>query len=87
MPPVQMLNCKKPIKVNKHFFQHGRVEPSSNEVELAVQWAIEAGYRHIDTAWAYKIEDQVGRGLANKFPDVPRNEIFVTTKVSDKNVQ
>ncbi|CAH2056196.1 unnamed protein product, partial [Iphiclides podalirius] len=56
-------------------------KPSANEVELAVGWAVDAGYRHIDTAYAYKVEDQVGRALAKKLQEVPRDELFITTKL------
>lgn len=49
------------------------------EVEDAVKWALEAGYRHIDTAAIYKNEVGVGRGI--KESGVKREEIFVTTKV------
>lgn len=45
----------------------------------AVESALKAGYRHIDTAAAYRNEDQVGQGL--RASGVPRGEIFVTTKV------
>jgi 2,5-diketo-D-gluconate reductase B len=45
----------------------------------AVSQALEIGYRHIDTARAYENELEVGRGLAES--GVPRDEIFVTTKV------
>lgn len=48
-------------------------------MEQAVKWALDAGYRHIDTAWIYKVEDQVGRGL--KGSEVKREDIFITTKV------
>jgi 2,5-diketo-D-gluconate reductase A len=44
----------------------------------AVRWALEAGYRHIDTAQAYGNEESVGVGLRDSA--VPREEIFVTTK-------
>ncbi len=44
----------------------------------AVRWALEAGYRHIDTAQAYGNEESVGIGLREG--GVPREEIFVTTK-------
>jgi len=44
----------------------------------AVRWALELGYRHIDTAQAYGNEESVGRGLRES--GVPRDEIFVTTK-------
>jgi 2,5-diketo-D-gluconate reductase A len=44
----------------------------------AVKWALELGYRHIDTAQAYGNEESVGRAL--KESGVPREDIFVTTK-------
>ncbi len=51
-----------------------------NEQECvdAVRWALEAGYRHIDTAQAYGNEESVGVGIRES--GVPREEIFVTTK-------
>lgn len=49
------------------------------EVEDAVAWALEAGYRHIDTAALYGNEAGVGRALHAS--GVPRGEVFVTTKV------
>jgi diketogulonate reductase-like aldo/keto reductase len=45
----------------------------------AVATALEAGYRHIDTAQAYGNEEHVGRGIARA--DVPREDIFLATKV------
>jgi diketogulonate reductase-like aldo/keto reductase len=45
----------------------------------SVRTAIETGYRHIDTAQAYGNEADVGRGIAAA--DVPREELFVATKV------
>jgi diketogulonate reductase-like aldo/keto reductase len=44
----------------------------------AVRWALELGYRHVDTAQAYGNEESVGQGLRES--GVPRDEIFVTTK-------
>jgi len=44
----------------------------------AVRWALEAGYRHIDTAQAYGNEESVGVGIRES--GVPREELFVTTK-------
>ncbi len=49
------------------------------EVIGAVKTAIQLGYRSIDTAAIYKNEDGVGQGLRES--GVPREEIFVTTKV------
>jgi 2,5-diketo-D-gluconate reductase A len=45
----------------------------------AVRDALEAGYRHIDTATMYGNEAEVGRALADS--GVPRDEVFVTTKL------
>jgi diketogulonate reductase-like aldo/keto reductase len=50
-----------------------------NEVEQAVKWAINAGYRSIDTAAVYKNEAGVGRAI--KDSGVAREEMFITTKV------
>jgi len=44
----------------------------------AVRWALDAGYRHIDTAQAYGNEESVGRALRDS--GVARDEVFVTTK-------
>jgi diketogulonate reductase-like aldo/keto reductase len=44
----------------------------------AVRWALELGYRHIDTAQAYGNEESVGRALHDS--GVPRDEVFITTK-------
>ncbi|MEO6789985.1 MAG: aldo/keto reductase [Ornithinibacter sp.] len=49
------------------------------EVDAAVATALEVGYRHVDTARLYHNERGVGRALAAS--DVPRDEVFVTTKV------
>ncbi len=49
------------------------------EVINAVKWAIEAGYRSIDTAAAYKNEEGVGQAI--KESGVPREELFITTKL------
>ena len=47
--------------------------------ENAVREAIEAGYRHIDTAAIYRNERSVGRGI--KDSGIKREDIFVTSKV------
>jgi 2,5-diketo-D-gluconate reductase A len=52
--------------------------PNGSTTVNAVQWALELGYRHIDTAQAYGNEESVGRAL--KQSGVPRDEVFITTK-------
>ncbi|MFW5973111.1 MAG: aldo/keto reductase [Bacteroidota bacterium] len=51
----------------------------------AVGDALSLGYRHVDTAQAYANEEAVGRALSRA--DIPRDEIFLTTKVSVDNIQ
>lgn len=53
--------------------------PDSAECERAVLDAIESGYRLIDTAAAYMNEEAVGRAIKNC--GVPREELFITTKL------
>ena len=50
-----------------------------DQVEAAVVAALDAGYRHVDTARLYGNEAGVGRALAAS--DVDRDDVFVTTKV------
>lgn len=52
--------------------------PDGPECENAVRWALDLGYRHIDTAQAYGNEESVGRAL--RASGVPREEVFLTTK-------
>lgn len=49
------------------------------ELQNAINWAFKAGYRHIDTARFY--ENERGVGLAVKNSSIPRNEIFIVTKL------
>jgi 2,5-diketo-D-gluconate reductase A len=51
----------------------------ARETERVVAWALAAGYRHVDTAAAYGNEEGVGRGL--RASGLPREEVFVTTKL------
>ncbi len=53
--------------------------PDGPACEQAVRWALEAGYRHVDTARLYGNEESVGRALRGG--GVPREELFVTTKL------
>ena len=52
--------------------------PNGPTTVNAVRWALELGYRHIDSAQAYGNEESVGRAL--KESGVPREEVFITTK-------
>jgi diketogulonate reductase-like aldo/keto reductase len=52
--------------------------PNGRKTEQAVRWALEAGYRHIDTATLYRNEQSVGTAVAAS--GLPREELFVATK-------
>ncbi|MFL6027140.1 MAG: aldo/keto reductase [Friedmanniella sp.] len=52
-----------------------------DETEVAVSTALQEGYRLIDTAQGYQNEEGVGAAL--KASDVPREEVFVTTKLTN----
>jgi diketogulonate reductase-like aldo/keto reductase len=53
--------------------------PDGPECVNSVRWALELGYRHIDTAQAYGNEKSVGKALRDS--GVPRSEVFLTTKL------
>ena len=51
----------------------------ADDAERAVSQALEAGYRHIDTAAIYRNEEGVGAAIAKS--GIPRDELFITTKL------
>jgi 2,5-diketo-D-gluconate reductase A len=52
--------------------------PDGPSTVNAVRWALELGYRHIDTAQEYRNEEGVGRGLRES--GIPRDQVFISTK-------
>ena len=57
----------------------GVFQTPPDETERAVSTAFEAGYRHVDTAAAYRNERGVGEALAKS--GLPREEVYITTKL------
>ncbi len=58
----------------------GTLRSKDNEETVnAVRWAIQAGYRHVDTAAGYGNEKSVGQGIRDS--GVDRKQVFVTTKL------
>lgn len=60
----------------------GTWQSKDDEAKQSVLWALEAGYRHIDTAQGYQNEEEVGEAI--KESGVPREQIFLTTKLHNK---
>ncbi|KAF2133512.1 Aldo/keto reductase [Dothidotthia symphoricarpi CBS 119687] len=59
-------------------------EGSKGETYAAVTEALKTGYRHLDCAWFYQNEEEVGdavRDFLSKTPSVKRSDIFICTKV------
>ena len=62
----------------------GTYRLKGDEAKMAVENALDVGYRHIDTAQAYENEAEVGDAISAS--TLPRNELFVTTKVWFENL-
>ena len=61
----------------------GTWKSEPGEVYAAVRAAIKAGYRHVDCAWIYQNEAEIGNAFADAFAegDVKREELWVTSKL------
>ena len=82
MPTIQNITDTAPLNNGVHMPWLGLgvyKTKEGNEVVRSVQSALEAGYRSIDTAAAYQNEAGVGTGI--KQSSVPREELFITTKL------
>lgn len=77
MPKMPSVTLNNLVEVPQLGFGVFQIPPE--EVRAATDLAIGAGYRHIDTAAAYGNEAGVGRAVRES--QVPRDEIFVTTKL------
>ena len=62
----------------------GTARMTGEECRRAVETALEVGYRHLDTAQMYENEAAVGAALERR--SVPREEVFVVTKVNTNNL-
>jgi 2,5-diketo-D-gluconate reductase A len=61
----------------------GTWQATGKRAHAAVLRGLEVGYRHIDTATMYGNEDAVGRALRDS--GLPRDEVFITTKLQPSN--
>lgn len=82
------MNITTKLKMNngKEIYQFGLgVWQGGEETKNAVLAALRAGYRHIDTAAVYKNEKAVGEAI--KESGIPREELFITTKVWNDDIR
>lgn len=56
---------------------------TTENVQKTVKLALEAGYRHIDTAAIYGNEAEIGEALADS--KIPRKDLYLTTKIWNSN--
>lgn len=77
MSPVPSITLNNGVEMPIIGFGVFQIPPE--ETEQAVSDALDVGYRHIDTAAAYGNEEAVGRAV--KSSGIPREELFVTTKL------
>src|ERR1700712_5662433 len=60
----------------------GTWQSAPGEVAAAVEHALKSGYRHIDAAFIYQNENEVGEGLKKAFASgIKREDVFVTSKL------
>ena len=74
----EMYRLSNDVKIPKVGFGTWQI-PNGADTYDAVAKALNAGYRHIDTAEGYRNEESVGKAI--KDSGIPREEIFITTKL------
>ncbi len=63
----------------------GTWQLTGGEASRATSWALEAGYRHVDTATMYRNESDVGRAVKDSGLD--REQVFITTKLPPQDAR
>jgi 2,5-diketo-D-gluconate reductase A len=79
MPAVPTIRLNNGVEIPQLGFGVFQIEPE--QTREATLMALEVGYRHIDTAEMYGNEKQVGEAVRDS--DVPRDEVFVTSKLDN----
>ena len=82
------------VPLDKHWTASGVIlfghqVASSNRSQEITEAAIAAGYRHLDTAHCYQVEDELGKALRSKIQQgiIRREDMFVVSKVSQSYQQ
>ncbi|MEU8635754.1 aldo/keto reductase [Amycolatopsis sp. NPDC048633] len=78
-PDVPAVELNNGVRIPQFGFGVFQIPPE--ETAQAVRSALEAGYRHLDTAQLYRNEEGVGAGVAES--GIPREDVFVTTKLAN----
>ena len=81
MSSVRMIKLASGSSMPQLGFGTWRSEPG--KVQKAVEVAIAAGYRHIDAAWIYGNEVEVGNGIGNAMRqhNLKREDLWITSKL------
>ncbi|MFD1516424.1 aldo/keto reductase [Pseudonocardia yunnanensis] len=79
MSRVPKIRLNNGVSIPQLGFGVFQIEP--DQTAPAVRMALEAGYRHIDTAQGYNNEEGVGQAIRES--GLPRAEVFVTTKLTN----
>ena len=79
MPEVPTTTLNNGVQIPQFGFGVFQIEPG--ETAEAVRTAFDAGYRHIDTAQMYGNEEGVGQAIRES--GIPRDELFITTKLDN----
>jgi 2,5-diketo-D-gluconate reductase A len=79
IPTISLPKAADGTPVEMPLLGFGTWQLHGDDAYRAVRDALEAGYRHLDTATMYRNEAEVGRALADS--GVPRDQVFVTTKL------
>jgi len=79
MPTAPTLTMNNGLAIPQLGF--GVFQIPQDETQTAVRTALDVGYRLIDTAQGYQNEEGVGAAI--EMADIPRNELFITTKLTN----
>lgn len=80
---MNILSINSRSAINMPLVGFGTYQLSTEEAEANVRQALNAGYRHVDSAEGY--QNEAGTGRAIKASEIARNDLFVTTKLFPGN--
>lgn len=81
---MQMITLNNGLKMPQLGLGVWQVDNGQEAID-AIHWAVDAGYRHIDTAKVYKNEEAVGQALSTA--SIPRDQVWLTTKIWNDDIR